>query len=269
MILKSEIEKIITNDLIKVINAEIIYKYASFDISLYEIILKQSLQFSNPEIFNDPFDCNEKLLKINYDENIIEQAINDLSINISRKERRELKRKFENQNNQNRILKEKRKEYKLSCFSEYYDEILMWSHYAEKHSGICVGFNFPHNYEEKFILCPVKYFRELKELDGTTDVYRIILYWLTTKSIRWQYEKENRAITKSKNKDLSYEYIKYDSKYIKEIIFGVNVSGEKINKAITLIKKSNINYKRIIFKRMRINENNFLLTEEIIEIIAQ
>ncbi len=265
MILKSEIERIITNDLTKVIKTGIIYQYASFDVSLNEIILKQSLQFSDPVTFNDPFDCNEKLLKVNYNENVVEQAINDLPINISRKERRKLKRKFENRNNQNQILKEKRKEYKLSCFSEYYNEILMWSHYADKHSGICVGFNFPHNYEERFILCPVKYLSELKELDGTTDVYRIILYWLTTKSIRWQYEKEIRAINKCKNKELLHEYIKYDSKYLKEIIFGCNVSDEKIEKAIMLIKKSNLNYKKITFKRMIINENNFLLTEKIIK----
>ena len=63
MIFKSEIEDIITNDLLKVVTTDIIYQYAKFDTALDEILLKQSLQFSDPITFNDPFDCNEKLLK--------------------------------------------------------------------------------------------------------------------------------------------------------------------------------------------------------------
>ncbi|MFO8147554.1 MAG: DUF2971 domain-containing protein, partial [Gillisia sp.] len=173
MIFKSEIEKIITNDFKKVITTDIFYQYAKFNIALDEILLKHSLRFSAPTTFNDPFDCNEKLLKINYDDKLVEETINNLSVKISRQERRELKRKFRNSNNQSQILKVKRKEYKLSCFSEFNDEILMWSHYADKHSGICIGFNFPHRYDDKFILCPVKYLRKLKELDGATDVYRV------------------------------------------------------------------------------------------------
>ena len=265
MIFKSEIEDIITNDLLKVVTTDIIYQYAKFDTALDEILLKQSLQFSDPITFNDPFDCNEKLLKINYDEKLVEETINNLSVKITRQEKRELKRKFKNPNNQAQILKEKRKEFKLSCFSEFYKEILMWSHYADKHSGICIGFNFPYKYEDKFILCPVKYLDELKELDGATDIYRVILYWLTTKSIRWKHEKEIRAITRCKNQKLEYEYINYESKYVKEIIFGCNVPDKKINEAIEKIRKSNLDFNKITIKKMIINENDFLLTDKIIK----
>ncbi len=265
MIFKSEIENIITNDLLKVVTTDIIYQYAKFDTALNEILLKQSLRFSDPSTFNDPFDCNEKLLKINYDKKLVEETINNLSVKTTRQERRELKRKFKNPNNQAQILKEKRKEYKLSCFSEFNDEILMWSHYADKHSGICVGFNFPHKYDDRFILCPVKYLDELKELDGATDLYRVILYWLTTKSIRWQHEKEIRAISRCKNQKLEHEYINYESKYVKEIIFGCNVPDQKINEAIEKIRKSNLDFNKITIKKMIINENDFLLTDKIIK----
>ncbi|MFB6342358.1 DUF2971 domain-containing protein [Saccharicrinis sp. FJH62] len=265
MIFKSEIEDIITNDLKKVIETEIFYQYAVFDVALKEILLKQSLKFSDPNTFNDPFDCNEKLLRINYDEKLVEETINNLSVKISRQERRELKRKFKNQSNQAEILKEKRKEYKLSCFSEVNNEVLMWSYYADKHSGICIGFNFPHKYDGKFILCPVKYLAELRELDGATDLYRIILYWLTTKSIRWKYEKEIRAISRCKDQKSEHEYINYESKYVKEIIFGCNVPDKKIEEAIEKIRKSNLDFNNITIKRMIINENNFLLSEKTIK----
>ena len=265
MIFKSEIESIILNDLKKIITTESVYQYTKFDIALDEILLKQSLRFSDPLTFNDPFDCNEKLLKINYDEKLIDETINNLSVKLSRQVKRELKRKFKNRTNQSQILKEKRKEYKLSCFSESYSEILMWSHYADKHSGICVGFNFPHKYDNKFILCPVKYLNELKELDGATDIYRVILYWLTSKSIRWEYEKEIRAISRCKSPKTDHEYITYDSRYIKEIIFGCNVTDKKIEEAILKIKRSNLDFNNLTIKRMIINEEDFLLTDRMIK----
>lgn len=34
----------------------------------------------------------------------------------------------------------------ISCSSELNNEVLMWSHYREKHKGICIGFNFSHTY---------------------------------------------------------------------------------------------------------------------------
>ena len=100
MIESSEIENIILNDLKKAITTEIIYQYAKFDISLDEILLKQSLRFSDPTTFNDPFDCNEKLLQIDYNEKLVDKIILNLPTKLSRLEKRELKRKFKNPLNQ-------------------------------------------------------------------------------------------------------------------------------------------------------------------------
>ncbi len=265
MIFKPEIERIITNDLIKVLNTNIIYQYAKFDDALHKILLNQSLKFSDPTKFNDPFDCNENLLKVHYDKNIVDDTINNLSVSLSRQEKRKLKRKYIDPRNQAQVLRDKRNEYKLSCFSELSDEVLMWSHYADKHSGICIGFNFPVKYDNKFILCPVKYLSKIKELDGTTDVNRVVLYWLTTKSKRWEYEKEIRAIARSENEKSDFEYINYETKYVKEIIFGCNVSDKKIEEALLKIKKSKLNLEGITIKKMIIDQNNFLLTSKIIK----
>ena len=141
----------------------------------------------------------------------------------------------------------------------------MWSHYANKHTGICIGFDFPHHYHDKFILCPVKYINELRSLEGTIEVHKVVLYWLTTKSIRWNYEKEIRAITRCKDKNQEHEFINFDSSYVKEIIFGCNVTNTQITNALKVLRKSNLIYDNITIKRMRINEKNFLLKEEIIK----
>ncbi len=264
MIDKLELEKIIRDDLIKVLSTQMVYHYSSYETSIDKILLKQSLQFSDPTVFNDPFDCNENLLKINHNPKIVNDAISSLKGKASRAQRRDIERKIKNPVNQASILKLEREKFKISCFSEISNEVLMWSHYADKHSGICVGFNFPHKYDEKFILCPVKYLNEMVPLEGNTDVLRTILYWLTTKSGRWAYEKEIRAITKCRTSS-TYEYINFDSRFVKEIIFGCKVTDSKINKAMFKIKKSNLDYNNITFKKMEIDKTTFLLKEKILK----
>ncbi|MBP1673823.1 MAG: hypothetical protein H6Q25_1638 [Bacteroidetes bacterium] len=263
MIEKEEIERIIRYDLIKVLSTQIFYHFSDFETSVNDILLKQSLRFSDPLTFNDPFDCNENLLKIYNTKEVYEDAISTLGGNLSRNERRKLKHNILKPSVQAGILKSERKKFKIACFSEIYNEVLMWSHYGKKHTGICIGFEFPHQYEDKFILCPVKYLDKFLPLDGKTDVNRTILYWLTTKSKRWEYEKEIRAITKCKSTTINAD-IRYKSEFVKEVIFGCKVTDSKIVEAISKIRKSHLPFDQITFKKMIIDESTFLLKEEII-----
>jgi hypothetical protein len=264
MISKSEIEQIISLDLLKVLTTDRFYHYTKYNTAIDFILTNFTIQFSDPSTFNDPFDCNDKLLKINYNGDMIDEVLHNSSMKLSRQKRREVKRSFTNPKNFQDIIRTERQKYKIACFSEHFNETLMWSHYADKHSGICIGFNFPHKYDDKFVLCPVKYLNELKPIDGALDVLRVLMYWLTTKSVRWDYEQEIRAITKSKL-DSKNEMIRFDPKYIKEIIFGCNVTDTEFNNGISKIKESGLNLDKILIKRMRINEQNFLLKDEIIK----
>ena len=264
MISYENLNLIIRNDLIRVMKNETIYHFSSFNIAINEIISKQTLLFSNPKIFNDPFDCNEKLLQIDIETEDLNNQLKTLTIR-NRKERRELLKKINIKKEQNNALEIEKKKLKIACFSEKFDETLMWSHYADKHQGICIGFNFPYKYDNHFILCPVKYIDKIKKLEGTSDTSKVILYWLTTKSERWKYENEIRAITKAKTNE-DRELVNYDSKYIKEIIFGCNVKTEKIKSAIKTLKANKIDIRKIVFKKMYIDENTFLLKDKEIKI---
>lgn len=64
MLTKPEIERLILEDLKKALLNKTIYRYADFNTAIDKILLDKSLKFSHPSIFNDPFDCNEKLLKV-------------------------------------------------------------------------------------------------------------------------------------------------------------------------------------------------------------
>lgn len=239
----------------KISEQEIFYHYSSFETSINNIILQQSLKFSNPIEFNDPFDCSEKLLNIRFNPSHIDEVLKQNHSQYNRKDRRSLKIK-EIKRQQNAIMKEKREEFKICCFSGKNDNVLMWSHYAEKHNGICCGFKFPVNIPKKFAIKPVRYQKSINKLEGEANLDKIVLYWLTTKSQIWDYEDEYRAISISKKPSISYEFINYDLKYLKEIIFGCNVKEKQINATIKKLKKE-IPIKQIEFKRAYLNTSDF------------
>ncbi|MFM5344794.1 DUF2971 domain-containing protein [Aeromonas veronii] len=114
----------------------------------------------------------------------------------------------------------------IISFTESYNNLLMWSHYADEHKGIVIEFDY-HALKTHFnkILSVsnsierVLYNRERHEvLPCTTSPKRNLL----TKSDDWIYEKEHRVITKVSNADYfvinkeAYEYILdfYDESYL-------------------------------------------------------
>jgi len=84
------------------------------------------------------------------------------------------------------------------CFSEDKSDVLQWSHYADRHKGICLGFDVSGG-QGKF--GRVKYvidrfpFPEKEKLD-------VDFTWklLTTKSKDWEYEKEWRVFLQLKDR---------------------------------------------------------------------
>lgn len=54
----------VSEDLTKTLAQNIFYKYTSFQVAREYIIKGNTLKFSNPKSFNDPFDCNEGLINI-------------------------------------------------------------------------------------------------------------------------------------------------------------------------------------------------------------
>lgn len=119
----------------------------------------------------------------------------------------ELKEMFTNEIIQK--VKEVRNNALISCFSKRYDSILMWSHYGDKHKGICVEFDRP---DKDFL--DVKYSKKRCKFDLEDTTRRVLGYMLSNeevdvnnkglirciskpfivKSLDWQYEEEVRCI---------------------------------------------------------------------------
>lgn len=177
-----------------------LYKYCVYNLNSLFILINRKIWFSNPESFNDPFDCKykfkdevdpiefEKYLKKHHPERM--RQLNSII------------GKDEEETEYNEIYKIllqevsiKLKEVGVFCLSEYNDNILMWSHYADDHKGFCIEFerckdkdNDLGDYDKT---SPVDYIRhDYEKVTVLNDkAYDMKFY---TKALDWKYEGEWR-----------------------------------------------------------------------------
>lgn len=141
-----------------------------------------------------------------------------------------------------KALKQKKKDFKVSCFSEVSDDVLMWSHYADKHRGMCIGFDLNLICPD-YVLYPVNYIKEVQQIDGMVKTPYVFYYWVTFKAERWSYEREIRAVSNN-----GKSIIEYPKEAVREIHFGYNIKDNEIAAAIRVLKK--LRYKNIVIYRM-------------------
>lgn len=115
--------------------------------------------------------------------------------------------------------------------------ILMWSHYADNHYGMCLEFSSDDLNESG--VYPVKYssaypdidFERIWHEDGLAKI-------LWTKSEEWSYEKELRLITTEGGKLTDYKF------ELTGIIFGCRTPDRDIALVKSILKDRDIKYQR-------------------------
>lgn len=188
-----------------------LYKYRSIDRSdsarAHHIITRREAFFAKKNSFNDPFDCRHG---ITFDGNRNQQARYLKRIarlgnpDKNRLERRIRVSEFRRENvliNPNNIAICQQKEEEIHdtvgifCLSRSPDDILMWSHYSDGHTGYCVVFQddpsdpFIGRAQEVIYTDEFPIVNPVRE-DSDTRFRKSIL----TKAERWSYEKEWRII---------------------------------------------------------------------------
>lgn len=140
----------------------------------------------------------------------------------------------------------------ISCFTESYNSLLMWSHYSNSHKGYCIKYDFNDLYDYfNSKLVPVIYSSEryvaTLSKSGNTDK---IINTFIHKASEWKYEKEWRVINLIPfvQNELEKQY-KDNGKCIAmpkpvEIIMGCRSSFELSSKIAQYCKKNNIKMSR-------------------------
>lgn len=227
----------------------LLYKYREFGENTDRIILNSKLYFASHNSFNDPFDCNLEFREITsyLDEEFENYCQEELEKGVD-------KEKYLTDLSE-KLIKAK-SEVGILCLSRNKKNILMWSHYAKNHEGLCFGFE-DKLYNGNITYSKVSYPKRKK--------YELISFFnpqkgeikriFTTKSKFWKYEKEIRLLDLTGGKTTGAKEFKKE--YLKEILFGCKSDETNIRKVIQLCQLNE--FKHVIFKKARIVLGKFEL----------
>lgn len=238
-------------------NSGIIYQYVSFDTAI-KILKSQCLQYSSPSKFNDPFDLSIGFL----DTTISSDRIQKLASGIISP--REVREKIIENHSKNPLwfsnyfdnaINETKSQIGISCFSKSHTKTLMWSHYADKHAGVCFGFSFKNIAGDGLMQFCVRYEDKIESVSYFEDTIFSIYNWLFTKSKVWEYEEEIRRVYVDKN-----GLIPFSKEELVEIYYGVRLTDEQITEINNLINERNFT-NITTRKSMKVDASTFDLAE--------
>lgn len=198
---------------------EILYKYRDWNDEYNKRSIKDlEVFFPSPRRFNDPFDCAIPFDPFSSSDDSIRRvariAVDRDSPGLSSIDRRlaiesrldEFRRRSKSLEYQERWKEDTRKalqdHFGVLSLTTDPANILMWSYYADKHAGICVGYDVRilldsvNKIYSAYQLLPIVYqcdFPELK-LDGEEKRIDMLDGLLTTKAVEWKHESEYRLL---------------------------------------------------------------------------
>lgn len=166
-----------------------LYRYREFDKYL-ENNLSGEIHFSNPSEFNDPFDSAIKIDYITYASHFLKVDRREVE-NLLEKEPK-IKRLFNKHFHE--TYTNFKNHVKIACFTASPCNTLMWSHYAEHHSGYCIEYN-TENVMFRNMVLPVIYKDEMYDCTECliTMSKSIAINAIFFKDKAWDYENEWRA----------------------------------------------------------------------------
>jgi len=254
------------------------YKYYSITSGL-KTLKEGRIKWSSPYIFNDPFDNQCNILfdgNINDLNDVTSQILQeyllgnkkheykfDSKISFIMKQLETVPKEYvpkiiglakqqnvytedmlnSYKNNFNNRFKELMRDSSIFCFSEDYDNILMWSHYAEEHTGIVINFkDYPPADSPIKLAKKVKYTDILPTFSIKDILYKNITIeqihdaFTLTKAKCWEYEKEWRIVTSMRNPLDTFEIIPFDLHEVQNVYLGCRIQPEAENQVINIIK---------------------------------
>lgn len=233
----------------------LLFKYRSLDKASAEFTLKilsaQETYFSKPDSFNDPFEFRPQLsLEATKEEfaTYLDGLYKRRCPWLNRQQRKE---------SVAAILKDKSRNHQsgevakllgsaisdisrlcgVYCLSEDPTNILMWSHYADCHRGICFGFDGAEtnpffgraqqvSYQEHYPVANL-----IKDHPGSYQD-KVIL----SKASFWAYEREWRIIEHERGNGI----YRFDENDLKQVIFGVKTSADDIETVLKVLKDKHL-----------------------------
>jgi hypothetical protein len=260
-----------------------IYKY--IDKWGVDILRDRRIKITNPSAFNDPFEFLPQIPPITKDDasarvsdsefldDLYESHLSD-GVVSSRDQ-------FDTWLQQNRpaVLKAVYQAYSTSnyssddfkkysgsrlgvtCFSQLHDNILMWSHYADKHQGMVIAFDEGAFggclYDVSYVADRPKYHPVL----STGDRTKSIIETMSRKSVEWSHEQEIRVILPWQicDEDRGMSFYSVETEDIREVYLGCK-APDSLEDDVRSVLVGELAH--VPLKKMRIHQDDFTLETE-------
>jgi hypothetical protein len=259
------------------LNEDQILLYKFYQPSTLIALKNQTLAFTPPKWFNDPFEFLPRIIRDDRSEKMLKNIGNFTKKEAERYRRAVLRehqlhysksefKKFLKQN-QTYLQNQTPKEFDtysqdiaikllnilsesigVLCLSKSWTNPLMWSHYSVGFQGFCVGYKLPSN-SKALPKLEVAYSDERFPLNETEVLKNRITPELVSgiiarKSLHWKYEEEVRYIISlsypklEPSADRSQFYLKHESLAVQEILLGLRCSHHMRAELCALVRKS-------------------------------
>ncbi|HIH74564.1 MAG TPA: DUF2971 domain-containing protein [Methanosarcina sp.] len=277
----------------EIIDNKLFYKYQSIDEHFFENLSNNQLFFCDPTEFDAPVNYTTTLCRKGTEEEWIAYYM------ANRWEKDRIEKKIEENLKNGKSVKQGEEivSYldtnsgilpRMCCLSTRNDSALMWSHYANNHTGVCLCFKPTKSLcadsrsgeiNEIYRLTFGTELAELMEVkykDGCPGEVNIlnmdrikvgeqILECFLTKDSEWEYEKEYRML--SFKKYFHGEYVKkYEKNELEGIIFGLKIKRSDAQEIYDRVYEQYINEKKKVkFYRVKCIKDKYAMEIERIE----
>ena len=259
---------------------EILYKYRDWTGEFSKRSIENlEVFFPSPRRFNDPFDCAIPPDPFTETEDetraraarSVAQDMPDASRIEQRFETESRVERFKNSSRSPEIRKNISMETTRAMADEFGvlslttdpTSILMWSYYADKHAGLCVGYDVRvlretvNKVHETYALLKVKYQRDFPDLrpQDYSDTRDLVIDMLTIKAKDWEHEQEYRLILDGRND----KPISLPKSAIAEVIVGARMPQKHIDEVANILEGHDLSS---TLRQAKLKEDEYAITIE-------
>ncbi len=265
----------------------VLYKYLSC--SLIKVIQNAQMRYTQFAEFNDPFEMKPNINKISTDEDMkrfVGENLKDYEGVLAFLEEKggldhkevfyEIISGMKNLTPvfmpliREPIEKTFNEKIGVLCLTESKDSLLMWAHYADRHTGYVIGFDS----KDKWFNCRIGENDELRDLRKVEymekrpaltlhDTYSKDVFF--SKSKEWAYEKEWRIIKPLDTASYTeprHPYpvclFSFPRQLVKEVILGCMMSDENKNNILKILSE-NTEYKDVAVYQSELDKEEYKL----------
>jgi len=235
---------------------EYFYRFTTIERAV-EIVTECKIFFPSPSDFNDPFDCKfrptvtaSRLKRERHNRELVRERNPTMPKHLIKKLAKQTGSRASFEEGARRLMARISRSVGMLCVTERNDSVLMWSHYANKHQGVCLQFrglenlstpplwvNYSDDYPTVDLL-DYEPFIGREDATARAKQKEMIERMYLTKAMDWSYEHEWRVIDWAAARRGSRGFHPLAPDVLAGVILGCRVTDHDKQKIMDCISRS-------------------------------